>query len=418
MDSLILGNKIEKHFPSEALVLIKKAAEIASGRGEKIYLVGGAVRDLLLKRPVLDIDLVVEGDAIAVAEKLASAAGAGLNSYKPFLTATVTREDFSIDLATARSETYPQPGALPRVTQSSLQDDLRRRDFSINAIAASLNINDFGTLFDLYGGVADLKDKLIRVLHNQSFADDATRIWRAVRYEQRLDFRIEDATLRLLKRDLPMLRTISGERIWYELECILSETAPEKPLKRADELGVLQYVHPSLKTPVKLAKWFDGARRISRPQKPPISLYLALLTYNPDTEKVEQIAEYLKLDKQMTRILTDCQKIKENIEVLDEWPLQPSATYLALDGHDETAIIANLIASESDHVRKNIQLYLKELRYVKVALNGDSLLAMGLPQGPIISAALNFLLDARLDGEVKTRQDEVRLIEKEFLGKQ
>jgi tRNA nucleotidyltransferase (CCA-adding enzyme) len=418
MENPNLAAKIQKRLAPEALQQITKAAAIACGRGEKLFLAGGAVRDLLLNKPVLDIDLVVEGDAVAVAEELASNAGGKLNVYRPFHTATLGLQNISIDLATARSESYPQPGALPQVAPGRLSDDVKRRDFSINAMAASLNENDFGTLFDFCGGLADLKAGLIRVLHGKSFIDDATRVWRALRYEQRLGFRVEDETLLLLKHALPMLKTISGERIWYELECVLSESRPEKVLMRADELGVFKYLHPSLEADARLAGWFEKARRMNLPEKPSPDLYLALLIFDLNTDAVVKFSEYLKLEKHFVHVLQDSHKLKAGIEVLDKHPLQPSAIYLALHGYLESAVIANLIAVESLNVRRNIQHYLKALRYVKTELNGDDLVSLGLKPGPIIKLALDYLRDARLDGEVKTREDEERLLKREFLEKQ
>ena len=410
MKNIKLERQIKEHLPARALDTVNKAERIAASRGEKIYLVGGAVRDLLLQKPILDIDLVLEGDAISLASELSQGEDVKLTLHQPFMTANLHGPDLSLDLTTTRSESYSHPGALPTVHPDNLKDDLLRRDFSINAMAVSLNTEDYGRLIDFYGGLDDLRNKLIRTLHEKSFADDATRIWRAVRYEQRLDFHIETATQALLQRDLPMLKTVSGDRIWYELECVFGEELPEKIFARAAELGVLPYLHPQLSIDVRLAAWSVEARRLSLPQKPPIGIYFALLTYKLDIEAIERLIDYLKLDKALSRILGDCHKIKSLHEELSEESLQPSAIYLHLHGYAEEALKTNLIASESAEARRNIQLYLNELRYVKISLNGDDLIAMGIKQGPGIKLLLGLLLDARLDGEVTSRQDEVRLV--------
>ena len=177
----------------------------------------------------------------------------------------------------------------------SINDDLSRRDFTINAMAVELNPGHFGELLDLYGGRDDLEHKLIRVLHEKSFIDDATRIWRALRYEQRLDFQMEPATLKLLKRDIAMLDTISGDRIRHELELVLKEELPEKVLRRADELGVLAKLHPSLKGDGWLAEKFAQARELSLPDSPPVALYLSLLAYRLTADEIEQLISYLKI---------------------------------------------------------------------------------------------------------------------------
>ena len=410
MDNVNLAHQIEERLPARALTIIQKAVKLAQARGERLYLVGGAVRDLLLEKYVLDIDLVLEGDSIGLAHELAQSEDAKITLHKPFLTANLQWPDLSLDLTSARRESYARPGALPAVQPGNLRDDLFRRDFSINTMALSLNPEDYGRLIDFYGGLDDLHNKLVRTLHEKSFADDATRLWRAVRYEQRLDFHIEERTKTLLQRDLPMLKTITGDRIWYELECVFGEELPEKVFARAGELGVLQYLHPRLNIDGWLPAWFDEARRISLPQKPPIGIYLALLTFNLDIEAVEQLIDYLKLDKILSRILRESQKIRALHEELSEEIMQPSAIYLHLHGYSEEAITTNLIASGSAEVRRNIQLYLDDLRYVKTSLNGDDLIALGIKEGPGIKLLLGFLLDARLDGEVATREDEERLL--------
>jgi len=410
MEDINLAREIKERLPARALTVIEKAGTLVCRRGERLYLVGGAVRDLLLEKPVLDIDLVLEGDAILLANELAQGEDVKITSHKPFLTSGLRWPDISLDLTTARRECYARPGALPAVEPGNLKEDLLRRDFSINAMAVSLNQEDYGRLIDFHGGFDDLHHKLIRTLHEKSFSDDATRIWRAVRYEQRLDFRIEAGTQILLQRDLSILKTISGDRIWYELECAFGEELPEKVFARAGELGLLAYLNPALSVDGWLPAWFDEARRISLPQKPPIGLHLALLTYRLNTEAIEQLIDYLKLDKTLSRTLRDSQRIKTDIEVLSEEIMQPSAIYQYLHGHSNEAIKTNLIASESAEVRRNTQLYLDELRYVKTSLNGDDLISLGIKQGPSIKLLLGLLLDARLDGEVTSREDEVRLL--------
>ena len=272
-----LASRIQSQLPAELVGLIAMTGGIAASLGMHLYLAGGVVRDLLLGRTNLDLDLVVEGDAISLAQKLVGANPGKLTTHPRFNTAKIRWGSGSIDLATARSETYAKPGALPTVKPSSLHDDLFRRDFTINAMAIHLDPDRYGKLVDLYRGMHDLEHKLIRILHESSFIDDATRIWRGLRYEQRLDFLLEPATLRLLKRDLSMLDTISGDRIRHELELVLKEEYPEKALRRAGEFGVLERLHPSLKGNGWLERTFKEARRLNSPTPPPVGLYMALL---------------------------------------------------------------------------------------------------------------------------------------------
>ena len=280
-----LASKIERQLPAEVVRFMQVAGETASKQEYNLYLVGGVVRDLLLGRNNFDLDLVVEGDAISLAQQLAQVYTGKITTHPRFNTAKLQWDKWSVDLTTARSETYAKPGALPSVKPGTLKSDLFRRDFTINAMAIHLTPHRYGELIDLYGGMSDLEHKLMRILHEKSFIDDATRIWRALRYEQRLDFQLEETTLKLLKRHTPMLDTISSDRIRYELECILHEEYPEKVLCRDAEVGVLRWLHPSLKGDEWLAGRFEQARQLSSPNPPPIGLYLALLAYRLKMKK-------------------------------------------------------------------------------------------------------------------------------------
>ena len=395
----------------EALRIIHNAMRLAQKYGQPIYLVGGAVRDLLLNHQAIDIDLVLEGDALDTAQQLASTTGSAVTLHSEFHTAKLHLPSFNLDLASARSEYYQCSGDLPVVSPADIRTDLRRRDFSINAMAISLNAENYGQLLDECGGLSDLQERLIRVLHQQSFRDDATRMWRAVRYEQRLNFRIERTTEVLLKQDLSMLNSISGERLWYELECIFGETQPEKALLRANELGLLRYIHPQLTCNHMLGRWHKHAQQLSLPQKPAMGLYLALLLYNLEAAECEETIESLKLSKNLSRTLRDSIQIKASFAALENSILSPSFVYRSLYNYDPIAIKANLIVSESANTRRHIQLYLEQLRDVKPILNGNDLLALGIKSGPSISTALNRLLNARLDGEISSREDEILWVE-------
>ena len=410
MENINLADKIEERLPPRALIAISRAQGLLEKRGGKLFLAGGAVRDLLLDKPVWDVDLVLEGDAMSLATDLADGEDVKITLHKPFLTANLRWHDLNLDLTTARREKYARPGALPTVAPGSLEDDLSRRDFSINAMAVSLNGEDNGRLIDHYGGLDDLHRKIVRILHEKSFKDDATRMWRAVRYEQRLDFKLEAGTETSLKRDLGMLDTITGERIWYELERVFGEELPEKVLMRAGQLGLLEYLAPGLLADGKMEGWFEAARRMSRPGNPGAQLYTALLTFNLDNRAMDNIVQRLKLNRATTQTLHGTQELKSRREALSVEPLKPSSIYRVLDGFSEVAVRANLIAGDSEKTCRNLRLYLDKLRYVKTSLNGDELIALGVKQGPSIKTVLGLLLDARLDSEVSSREDEIRLL--------
>ena len=405
-----LSTQLEKYLPPPVLALAKIAGKEAGELGQELYIVGGVVRDLFLGRVNFDFDLVVEGDAINLARKLAKGSQAKLTVHSRFGTAKITYPGFSLDLATARSETYSKPGALPTVKPGSLKDDLIRRDFSINAMALHLNPQRFGELIDLYHGKDDLNNRLIRILHPKSFIDDATRILRAIRYEQRLGFKLEAETEKLLRHDVAMLNTISGDRIRHELELILKEDEPERAIRRAEETGVLSQLHPSLKGNGWLSKIFAGARQVDM-RISLSTIYLCLFIYNLTEKENEEFILYLNFPKSSAQAMRQTLQLKAQIHSLSNPKLKPSDIYQSLHSYTTIAIQANALASQSPIASQHLHLHLTKLRYVKPLLNGDDLKRMGIPAGRQIGEALNTLHKARLNGEVKTRRDEERLVQ-------
>jgi len=403
-----LARQIEQYLPRQLLELVKDISGQAAKQGKRVYLVGGVVRDLLLGYPNFDLDLVVEGDAVKLAQRVAETSRAKLLAHHRFGTAKLRYENFTLDLATARKETYAKPGALPTVTPGTLKDDLVRRDFSINAMAISLAANDYGELVDPYQGKSDLEHRLIRVLHTGSFSDDATRILRAVRYEQRFGFEFEAQTAQLLKRDLPTLDTISGDRIRHELELIFKEKQPEFVINRLGELGVLPIISPFLKGDGWIAEKFDRARRLKKPTQLP-SLYFCLLIYSFSKTGIEQFLARLNISAKLSRAMRDTLRLKTNLPLLDRPSLKPSEIYYLLREYEPLAIQVNAIASDSSMVHRHLQLFLTELRYVRTSLNGEELKRLGISAGPEMGQVLQVLHKAKLDGEVRTKADEKKL---------
>ncbi|MDD5127600.1 MAG: CCA tRNA nucleotidyltransferase [Dehalococcoidales bacterium] len=405
-----LADKIKEGLPAELVNFLVTAGGVAETCGDGLYLVGGVVRDLLLGRQNLDLDLVVEGDTKSFAGGLAGLLSAKLVAHPRFGTARLRWDDWSADIATARSETYARPGALPAVKPGNIQTDLFRRDFTINAMAIELSAPRYGELIDRFGGLADLERKSIRILHERSFIDDATRIWRAIRYEQRLDFKIEPRTLELLKQGILMLDTVSGDRVRHELELVLKEPLPEKALRRAAELGVLAKIHPSLKGDNWLTERFVRARQLTAPEPPALALYVALLTCRLTADEAERLLGYLRFPNTVTRILEDVANIKVELDILTDRSLTPSGIYTLLDGYHPTALQAIMLAMEVPLARERIEEYLDKLRHIRTALTGADLARMGITGGHI-KEVLNSLRNARLDGKIKSREDEVRWVE-------
>jgi tRNA nucleotidyltransferase (CCA-adding enzyme) len=395
--------------PQRVTTLIKTAGKAAAGSGFPVYLVGGIVRDLMLGRASKDIDIMVEGDALTVAESLSETLSSTPTTHKRFGTATFQLDDYRIDLATCRTETYDRPGSLPRVKPGNIGQDLFRRDFTVNAMAICISPKQFGEIIDIYGGLQDLEKGMIRILHEQSFQDDATRMMRAVRYEQRLDFKLERKTAGLLRRDVDMLDTISGDRLRHEVSLWLGESQPEKILKRAAALGILTKLHPALTWNASLNSAFQTAARISDPFQTE-QLFLSLLVYNLNPKQLGEFLARLNIrGGGMRNIATHTIALKENRQLLDHDPIQPSEVYRVLKDFNIAAITANALLTKSRAVRMNAMLYLDKLRFIKPRINGRDLEAMGMPQGRNMGIILDKLLAARLDGEVKSRAGEERL---------
>ncbi len=402
--------QIEKQLPNELVNFMQSSGQIAASQGQNLYLVGGVVRDLLLGKANFDLDLVIEGDAINLAQQLYQPRVMKLATHPHFGTAKLQWDRWSVDLTTARSETYPQPGVLPRVKPSSIESDLFRRDFTINAMAISLNPDHYGELVDLYHSRDDIEHKLIRILHKKSFIDDATRIWRALRYEQRLDFQLEAETRNLLQRDITMLETISGDRIRYELECIFKESLPEKVLRRAEELNILARLQPSLRGDGWLTEKFQKARQISSPDLPSIALYLSLWFYHLNSAEIEGLIYYLRLSKRVAQPISDTIKLNARLDSLSDPKLKPSRVYQLLHGYSPVAITANWLASESAAPHHHLKLFLDKVRYVKPALSGSDLLKMGITPGPEMKEIMDRLHEARLDSKISSKQGEIELV--------
>ena len=413
-----LLSTVKSSLPPRAFALLQDIAHRASQLNMPLYLVGGPVRDVLLGIPVGDLDVVVEGNASTLASVVATELQGQVTAYSQFGTATVRLEGHRFDLATARRETYTRPGALPKVTPSTIQEDLGRRDFSINAMAIALTGPRPGRLLDLCGGEVDLKHRLVRVLHPGSFVDDATRILRAVRYEQRLNFGLEEGTKGHLVEAVEggMLGTVSGDRMRRELDRIFREGRPHLAITRAGELGILKAIHPPLgdgSAVEKLAACDAG-------DSP--SLYLAALSYPLTAEDGEAFIHRLRMPTRWARVVRDAITVRLRSEdahtggpCIGAPDLSPGQLSRLLDNFSHISIRANATLTDSLQVKEALQYYLTVLRLVKTSLDGRDLIALGVAQGPQVGEVLRELKDARIEGRASSRGDEVRLTQ-EYLA--
>ena len=399
-----LIDKLLASLPKEQVSAITRLIELADQRGIAIYLVGGPVRDLLLNLPPGDLDIAAEGNAIDLAAHFAEATGNRLVRHARFGTATVSGDGEHVDLATARSETYEAAGALPTVRPSTIDDDLHRRDFTVNAMALALNGTAAGRLLDPAGGRADLDAGLIRVLHTASFQDDATRILRAARYEARFGFRIEEATHDMLARDLPFLETISQARVHREFARTLLDREPERALMRLADLGALRTLHPSLRFDRELAAAFARLREIA-PRAIPAA-YWPLLTWHVSGPATERVIARLALTGRQTDAVRALTEVRGRMPRSGARPSDIASLFAA---HPAAAVWA-LAAAGSGAAREQAHAYMTRYRNVRPLLRGDDLLALGIPPGKSVGEVLARLRAAKLDGEVKTRADEDRLV--------
>jgi tRNA nucleotidyltransferase (CCA-adding enzyme) len=419
--------KLESALPAPLLDLLRQTSELAQEMGFPLYIVGGFVRDLLLGEPTLDTDLVVEGDAIRLARRVARQVGARTRSHQRFGTAKIILEgresEFgvsSVDLAAARMEFYPHSAALPEVEVSSIKADLHRRDFTINTLAIRLDSGHYGELLDFYGGELDLRERWIRVLHSLSFIEDPTRIMRAARFEQRLGFQLEPRTAELIDAALPMLARVSGERIRHELYLILREREPERALSRLDGMRVLVQIHPRLVGLESTLERFAGlrqevaGRRWAVPTNqnglPAPGLYLALIGNHLTALELEALATRLKIFRADLALLHQMLDLRRHTEELGRPSLSNRELYALLKQASSSALLILWLCTDSDLVRERLWLHESRLSHVRPVVDGAYLKSLGLKPSPLFRRLLQAVRDARLDGLVDTEEEEKDLV--------
>ncbi len=426
------GRMLAERLPPATVERLRELGGRARELGMHAYLVGGIVRDLLLRRPNQDVDVVVEGDAIALAEDLAPRWGARVRPHRPFGTAKVRFPDGSrLDLATARTEYYPRPGALPAVEWSSLKLDLYRRDFTINTLAVRLDPGRFGEIIDFFGGLRDLKDGAIRILHNLSFVEDPSRILRALRFQLRFGFRLGRQTRRLLRTAVEQgfLTQARGKRLFQEWVALLSESDGVEAVHLAEEHGVLQALHPGVRLEPRLSALLERVRGVlnwfqllylDTPVEAWFVYQLALL--EPlDRDRVEDWARAFGIETREGRRLLEAREqavraLGELRAALQQGPVRNSRVYEILHACTAETLLFMMARTVDEEKRRLISRYYTRLAGVKPLLRGRDLKAMGVPPGPVYREILEGLLRARLDGEVRTRDDEAAWVRRFLAG--
>jgi len=426
-----VADLVKRHLPEAITELLSQLGEAADELGMQIYAVGGFVRDLILGVPNLDIDVTVEGDGILFAERFSLRHGCRVRSHTAFGTAVIVFPSGSkVDVASTRLEYYESPGVLPTVERASLRHDLYRRDFTINTLAVCLNRPDFGALTDYFGGRQDLQEQVVRVLHSLSFVEDPTRMFRAVRFEQRLGFHIAPHTENLIHSAVRMqvLDKLGGTRLFNELVQIMREKEPLAAIERLSALGLLPSIHPALRLLPASHKVLVETRQVMAwfrllflddPCETWQVWFLGLcdeLRQDEFREACQRLAVpermAVRLFEQRSRAHHILSAIKVRLKRAPE--VAYSEIYRWFSGLSLEVLLYLASHVNSEQTRRFVSLYVTKLRSIAPLLDGDDLLALGLKPGPQFRQIRDRLLQARLDGRVVSREDELAIVQETF----
>ncbi len=422
---------LKNRLPAEIVYKLELLGEIAQKLGYNIYLVGGIVRDLFLNKENFDVDLVVEGDGVIFAKEVKKKLNIveKIKTYEKFKTAAIFFKDgLKFDIATARIEYYKKPGSLPVVEASSLKMDLYRRDFTINALAIEITKDKFGKLIDFFGGLKDLKEKKIRVIHNLSFVEDPTRIFRALRFAGRFNFEIGKQTHSLIKNavSLKLLETVEGRRIFHELKLIFEEEKVVEIIKMMDKYKLLKFFSENVKlTEIEInfienlynyIKWYELTFPDEKPLKKWI-LYLLALLYRVIEKEFLAICKKLNLfKKDVDYLQTALFQIHYILkEIFRNKQMKNSEVYKLLKDKNLESLIFALSYIEDKNLKKKIVDYIIKLRFIKPEVTGNDLIALGFKPSPLFKIILNHILEKKLNGELKSYEEEKEFVKKNYL---
>lgn len=409
--------------PQEIQGLLQLAGDIAYRDKFAVYLVGGFVRDLILGVKNFDIDIIVECNGIKFAEDMAQALKAKVITHKRFGTATITLDaGVKIDIATVRKEFYPQPACLPEVSAGTLKDDLFRRDFTINAMAVSICRENFGRLIDSFGGRDDLRDKKIRVMHNLSFIDDPTRILRAIRFAARYDFTVEPHTLRLLKEavKLNMLHRVQPQRVRDEIILLLKEGHPVKQLRYVQKLVKFTFISPGLcLTPAayrflnaieKEVSWFKEALPSHRQLDVWLIYFMGLIDSLKFSQALTVCRNFVFRRGEEKRIFAYKRISAKLIRALSYSSHPPEKIFHLFEPLSYEVLIILKAKYKNHNFQRNIDNFLRHYHCLRIHVSGHDLRNLGITPGPHYQKILRKVLNAKLNGRVKTKEEELAFI--------
>jgi tRNA nucleotidyltransferase (CCA-adding enzyme) len=414
-----ISSRIEVTLLVQRRDLLRLVAEDATARRLPLYAVGGFARDLLLGRRVRDFDLVLEGDVIPFARALSRIHGGHVTAHTKFHTATWflppnlvsdARGAEALDFISARSETYARPAALPTVKLGVLTDDLHRRDFTVNAMAVRLDGVHFGELTDPLGGRADLERALVRVLHPNSFVDDPTRLFRAVRYAERYGFKIASESEALIPTALVYVDKLSPERLRHELDLIFEEDDAVPMMEKLWALGIVQAVRPALPSEEATRARFQLTRSLPSTIGNKVQFRWMVWLLGLSGKEIRTLAKRLYFTADLLKKITAAASIYQDVESLAG--MRPSECVKRLDGLPEDSLMAACFSAPPSDARSMLEKYFAKWKNVKPFMDGDALKQMGVPFGPRIGEILWCLRAAWLDEEVTSKEEERTLVEK------
>ncbi len=411
---------IRERLSASVVDRLRDIGQTADVIGYSVFVVGGFVRDLYLYRKNEDIDIVVEGNGIEFAKAYARKVGGRIHPYAKFGTAVIIFPDGSkIDVASARLEYYTAPAALPTVEMSSIKLDLFRRDFSINTLAIQLNHKRFGLLIDFFSAQRDIKDKFIRVLHNLSFVEDPTRVFRAIRFSRRFDFSIGKLTANLIRNAVEMdfITHLSGRRLFGELRLILEEEQPVSIIQGLHEYDLLKTIDPELDLTPKIIRLLNSAKKVISwydllfIEEPYMkwAVYLLALQNGCDHAAALRICQRLELAPRYQRFfLQDRFQADATLAWLEkQMPVENSVIYNKLNGFQIELILYIMAAARTKSIKRATSFFITRLRYMQPQINGQDLIDMGLKPGPVFGRVFNRVRDAKMNGEISSHQEEL-----------
>jgi tRNA nucleotidyltransferase (CCA-adding enzyme) len=419
----ILRSQLKAKISKSVWKLFETTATCADNLKMDVYLVGGCIRDFLLDTETLDWDIVVQGDGPELGEAIAARLDLKIQKKSQFLTCAVVLEnEDKLDIATTRSETYKHPAALPEVQKSSIDEDLFRRDFTINTLALKLNGEDAFSLIDKYNGIEDLNSGLIKILHSKSFLDDPTRAFRAIRYEKRFEFSLESETNQLLKEaiDAKVFDRLSGFRIFNELKRTLQEKQPASYVKRYKEIGLLQCIHPDLFDPTfgteLLNKIENSVHYLKDPSENWKVYFLGMLYSTPQKSRQPCLSRLDIKGKEASFFQESIENIEKALTALDKTEdIDPIVVYEALHQLSDVAISILLVLAKVETVATAVSNYYSLYRdKAQTYVTGDDLINLGFSPGPIFQEILYNLKKSRLNGDINSKVDEMEWIKNNF----